>query len=70
MSRATLTKDTPRADEFVISRREYDLILSAYEKLKWYEKEREAHDDILKGRLSGGYQTKKELLDALGKLKK
>ncbi|HEY4478916.1 MAG TPA: hypothetical protein VI981_00970 [Candidatus Paceibacterota bacterium] len=71
MNQITLTKNITKGDELVvISRKEYDRVLVAYEKLKWHQKEREAHDDILKGRLSKGYTTKKELRAALDKLKK
>ena len=71
MNRVTLTKDITKGDELiVVSRKEYDEVFSAYEKLKWYEKEREAHDDILKGKVSQGYTTKNELRNALNKLKK
>ncbi len=69
MNQVTLTKN--KGEELiVIPRKEYDKVLLAYEKLKWYRKEREAHADIVKGRLSAGYTTKKELRVALQKLKK
>ena len=37
---------------------------------EWQKKEREADEDIKKGRVFGPYGTKKELLTALRKLKK
>ena len=37
---------------------------------EWQKKEREADEDIRKGRVSGPYGTKKELRMALAKLKK
>ena len=71
MNRVTLTKEITKGEELVvIPRKEYDKILFANEKLKWYQKEREAHGDILKGRVSRGYTTQKELRAALNNLKK
>ena len=71
MDRITLTKDITKGDELVVvSRKEYDRVLSVYEKLQWYEKERDAHNDIMGERVSRGYATPKELKRALDKLKK
>ena len=71
MNQITLTKKITKGDELVVvSRKEYDKAVAAYKKLQWYEKEREAHNDIMKGRLSRVYKTQKELRGALVKLKK
>ena len=71
MNRVTLTKEITKGEELVVvPRKEYDKILVAYEKSKWHQKEHEAHDDILKGRISRGYTTQKELRMALNNLKK
>ena len=71
MNRVMLTKDITKGDELVvIPKKEYDRFLAVYEKFGWDEKERQADEDILKGRLSRGYKTKKDLKAALNKLKK
>lgn len=71
MNRVMLTKEITKGDELVvIPRKEYDRFLAVYEKFGLEEKERQADEDILKGRLSRGYRTKKDLKVALDKLKK
>ena len=64
MNKVTLTKNITRGEELVIiPKKEYDKFLAAY-------REREADEDIRRGRLSRAYKTKKELKTALNKLKK
>ena len=71
MNRVMLTKEITKGEELIVMpRKEYDRISVAYEKLKWFQKEREAHNDILRGRVSRGYITKRELRTALNNLKR
>lgn len=71
MNPITITKNLTKGDELVvISRKDYDLFCSAYETHRWAELEREAAEDIQKGKVSKAYRTKKELRRALAKLKR
>ena len=54
----------------VIPRKEYERFLSMYKKYRWSEREHEAEEDILRGKMSPAYKTKRELKNALGKLKR
>ena len=71
MNRTLFAKSIAKGEELVvIPRKEYDKFLAAYAQFIWHTKEREAHDDIVSGRVSRAYTTKKELRAALLKLKK
>lgn len=71
MNKVALAKNISTGEEMIIMpRNEYEKFCSAYEKVGWLEKEREADRDILAGRVSQTYRTKKELKTALDKLKK
>ena len=71
MSITMITKNVTKGDELVVMpRKEYDRFLAVYKKFGSDVKESEADNDILKGRLSRTYKTKKELAVALNKLKR
>jgi len=53
----------------LVPKKEYERILTMYKKYGWAEMEREADEDISKGRISVAYKSKKELTRALNKLK-
>ncbi len=71
MNKMALAKNISTGEELVVMpRREYERFQAAYERVDWLEKEREADRDILSGRVSQIYSTKKALKLALDRLKK